>query len=81
LIYSVLEIKAVIAARDYHLETIKNQAKISQKSPQVVKHVVKGEKWACSPPKTGENKPIMYISKTRDFKRFCEEIKENRRFG
>ena len=22
--------------------------KISQKSPQVVKHVVKGEKWACS---------------------------------
>ena len=27
-----------------------------QKSPQVVKHVVKGEKWACSTLKAGENK-------------------------
>ena len=50
--------------------------KIWQKSPQVVKHVVKGEKWACSTLKTGENKPIMIITKTRDFKRFGEEIKE-----
>ena len=46
------------------------------KIPQVVKHVVKGEKWACSTPKTGKNKPIDYITKTRDFKRFCEINKE-----
>ena len=49
---------------------------MSQKSPQVVKHVVKGEKWACSTLKAGKNKPIMFITKTRDFKRFCEEIKK-----
>ena len=53
---------------------------MSQKSPQVVKHVVKGEKWACSTLEEGKNKPIMYIAKTRDFKRFGEKIKENRRF-
>ena len=52
-----------------------------QKSPQEVKHVVKGEKWSCSTPKEGKNKPIMIIAKTRYFKRFSEEIKENRRFG
>ena len=46
--------------------------------PQVVKHVVKCEKWACSTLETGKNKPIDYIAKTRDFKRFSEEIKENR---
>ena len=67
---------SVIAARDYRLKTIKNQAKMSQKSPQVVKHVVKGEKWACSTLKTGKNKPIMYITKTRDFARICEINKE-----
>ena len=50
-------------------------AKISQKSLQVVKHVVKGEKWACSTPKAGKNKPIMFIAKTRDFARICEKIK------
>ena len=47
---------------------------------QVVKHVVKGEKWACSTLEAGKDKPIVYITKTRDFKRLCEEIKENRRF-
>ena len=52
-----------------------------QNSPQVVKHVVKGEKWACSTLKAGKNKPVMFVAKTRDFKRFCEKIKENRRFG
>ena len=57
-----------------------NQSKISRKSPQVVKHVVKGEKWACSTLEAGKNKPILYIAKTRDFKRFSEKIKENRRF-
>ena len=51
-----------------------------QKSPQVVKHVVKGEKWACSTLKAGKNKPIYYIAKTRDFKRFSEKIKEKRGF-
>ena len=51
-----------------------------QKSPQVVKHVVKGEKWACSTPKAGKNKPIMVVAKMRDFKRLCEEIKEKRGF-
>ena len=51
-----------------------------QKSPQVVKHVVKGEKWACSTLKAGKNKPIDYIVKTRDFARICEKIKEKRGF-
>ena len=54
---------------------------IVQKSPQVVKHVVKGEKWACSTLEAGKNKPIDYIAKTRDFARIYEKIKENRRFG
>ena len=49
-----------------------------QKSPQVVKHVVKCEKWAYSTPKAGKNKPIDYIMKTRDFARICEINKENR---
>jgi hypothetical protein len=56
------------------------QREIVQISPQVVKHVVKGEKWACSTRKAGKNKPILYIAKPRDFKRICEKIKENRRF-
>ena len=73
--------QAVIAARDYRLETIEKQPKINQKSPQVVKHVVKGEKRACSTLEAGKDKPIDYIAKTRDFKRFSEKIKENRRFG
>ena len=51
-----------------------------QKSPQVVKHVVKCEKWAYSTLEEGKNKPVIFIAKTRDFKRFSEEIKENRRF-
>ena len=34
-----------------------------QKYPQVLKHVVKGEKWACSTLKVGKNKPIDYIAK------------------
>ena len=53
---------------------------MSQKSPQVVKYVVKCEKWACSTLKVGKNKPIIYITKTRDFKRFSEKIKEKRGF-
>ena len=52
-----------------------------QKSPQVVKHVVKGEKRACSTLKTGKNKPVMFITETRKFAKICEKIKENRRFG
>ena len=52
-----------------------NLPKMRQKSPQVVKHVVKGEKWACSTLKAGKNKPIDYIAKTRDFARICEKIK------
>ena len=47
-----------------------------QKSPQVVKHVVKGEKWACSTLKEGKNKPVMFVAKTRDFARICEINKE-----
>ena len=43
----------------------------------MVKHEVKGEKWACSIFKAGKNKPIVYITKMRDFKRICEEIKAN----
>ena len=49
-----------------------------KKSPQVVKHVVKCEKWVCSTLKAGKNKPVCYIVKTRDFKRFSEKIKEKR---
>ena len=58
------------------IKSIKKQPKIRQKSPQVVKHVVKGEKWACSTLKAGKNKPIMFIAKTRDFARICEINKE-----
>ena len=47
-----------------------------EKSPQVVKHVVKCEKWACSTLEAGKNKPIVYIAKTRDFARICEKNKE-----
>ena len=50
-------------------------------SPQVVKHVVKGKKRACSTPKEGKDKPIMFIAKTRDFKRFSEKTKEKRGFA
>ena len=46
----------------------------------MVKHVVKGEKWACSTLKAGKNKPVYYVMNTRDFKRICEEIKEKRGF-
>ena len=38
--------------------------------------MVKCEKWACSTLEAGKNKPILYITKTRDFKRFCEINKE-----
>ena len=41
----------------------------------MVKHVVKGEKWACSTLEAGKNKPILYVAKTLDFKRFGEKIK------
>ena len=54
--------------------------KIVQKSPQVVKHVVKCEKWVCSTLKAGKNKHIDYIAKTRDLARICEKIKEKRGF-
>jgi hypothetical protein len=54
-------------ARDYRLKTIENQPPISQKSPQVVKQVVKCEKRACSTPGAGKNKPILYSAKIRDF--------------
>ena len=47
-----------------------------QKSPQVVKHVVKCEKRACSTPKAGKDKPILFVAKMRDFKSFCEINKE-----
>ena len=72
--------RATVAARDYRLKSIKNQPKIRQKSPQVVKHAVKGEKWACSTPKAGKNKPVMFITETREFARICEKTKEKRGF-
>ena len=62
------------------IEILPFQCQISQKSPQVVKHVVKCEKRACSTLEVGKSKPIMFIAKTWDFKRFSEKIKENRRF-
>ena len=58
------------------IKSIKKHSKITPKTRYVVKHVVKCEKWACSILKTGKNKPIFYIAKTRDFKRFSEKIKE-----
>ena len=36
--------------------------------------MVKGEKWACSNLEAGKNKPIMFITKTRDLARICEEL-------
>ena len=53
---------------------------MSQRSLQVVKHAIKGEKWACSTLKAGKNKPVMFIAKMRDFARICEKIKEKRGF-
>lgn len=52
---------------------------MSQKSPQALNHVVKCEKWAYSTPKAGKNKPIRYITKTRDLKILRKKTKENRR--
>ena len=46
----------------------------------MVKHVVKGEKWACSTLEGGKNKPVLFVAKKRDFARICEEIKEKRGF-
>ena len=46
----------------------------------MVKHVVNGEKWACLTLKVGKNKAVIFVAKTRDFKRLCEEIKEKRGF-
>ena len=40
----------------------------------MVKHVVKGEKWACSTLEAGKNKPVVYMAKTRDFARLYEKI-------
>ena len=45
-----------------------------QKYPQVVKHVVKGEKWACSTLKIGKNKPSVIITKKREFARKQKKI-------
>ena len=44
----------------------------SAKISQVVKHVVKGEKWACSTLKARKDKPIDYIAKTRNLAMICE---------
>jgi len=35
----------------------------------VVKHIIKSEKRACSTLEAGKNKPIFNITKTREFKR------------
>ena len=70
----------VIMEGDELPSMIKKHLETTHKSLQVVKHVVKGEKWACSTLEAGKDKPIDCIAKTRDFKRFSEEIKENRRF-
>ena len=72
--------EAVIAARDYCLKYIEKPSNLALKSASMVKHVVKSEKWACSTLEAGKNKPIIFIAKTRDFKRLSEKIKENRRF-
>ena len=72
--------KAVIEARDYRLKYIEKPSNLALKSASMVKHVVKCKKWACSTLKAGKNKPIDYITKKRDFKRFCEKIKEKRGF-
>ena len=47
-----------------------------QKSPQLVKHVVK-VKMGLFNPQGREEQPIMFIAKMRDFKRFGVKIKEN----
>ena len=43
----------------------------------MVKHVVKGEKWAYSTIETGKDKPVLFIAKTRDFKRFSGQLERN----
>ncbi len=49
---------------------------MSQKSPQVVKHVVKGEKWACSTLEAGKNKAhYVYCENAR----FQEILRGNKR--
>ena len=72
--------KAVIAARDYRLKYIEKPSNLALKSASMVKHVVKGEKRACSTLEAGKNKSVLFVAKTRDFKRFCEKIKEKRWF-
>ena len=59
----------------------RKRQKTSKISAKWFDHVVKGETWACSTLQVGKNKPIYYVIKMRDFKRFCEEIKEKRRFS
>ena len=54
-------IKVVIAACDYRLKTINKQPKLSQKFPQVVKHVVKGEKMGLFNPESREEQAFLYI--------------------
>ena len=49
---------------------------ISYKSSQVVKHVVKGEKLACSTLKAGKSRSVMFIAKTRNFAIIFEEMKD-----
>ena len=57
---------------NFALFIARNSAKISASGQTCVK----GEKRACSTLEVGKNKPIDYIAKTRDFKRFSEKNKE-----
>jgi len=54
--------------RSYRLQpyNYQKQPKMRRKSPQVVKHVVKGEKWACSTLEVGgEQVLLIYRESTR----------------
>lgn len=68
----------------YFLEILHFILYITQNKPKiyaVVKHVVKGEKWNCSPLQEEKNNPVLFTTKTRDFKKSSKKIKEKWRFG
>ena len=48
------------------------------KSSKASKYAFNYEKWACSTLKAGKNKPVDYITKTRDLAGIGEDFRENK---
>ena len=62
----------------------KNYQKLGENKPKISASGLtcrRCQKQAHSTHQTGKDVPVIIITKTRDFARICEEIKENRRFG